>query len=80
MDDVLPIAVPGNEKTAGLTVNCDAAGGGATPKTTPEPELDDGAVTLGATGGRGRLLQAAVSAIHSSITAIESQWLRQWSI
>jgi hypothetical protein len=75
IDDVLPIAVLGNEKTAGLTVNCDEAGGAAAPK---EPELDDGAATLGATGtdGRGRLLQAAISAIHASITAIESQRLQ----
>jgi hypothetical protein len=73
--------VLGNEKAAGLTVNCDEAGGAATPKK-PEPELEDGVVTLGATGtaGKGRLLQPAVSPIHTSITAIESQWLRQWSI
>lgn len=79
IDDVKPIAVGGNEKAAGLTVNCDDAAGGAAPKK-PEPELDDGVVTLGATGGRGRLLQPAVSTIHASITAIENQWLRQWSI
>jgi hypothetical protein len=81
IDDVLPIAVLENEKTAGSTVNCDEAGGGAAPKE-PEPELDDGVATLGATGtdGSGRLLQPAVSAVHASITAIESQWLRQWSI
>ena len=77
--DVLPITVVGNEKAAGLTVNCDEAGGGVAPRN-PELEPDDEVVTLGAAGGRGRLRQPAVSAIHASITAIESQWLRQWSI
>jgi hypothetical protein len=74
----VPIAVLGNEKLPGSTVNCDEAGGGEAP-TKPEPELDDGVVTLGARGtvGRGRLLQPAVIAIDASITAIENQWLRQ---
>jgi hypothetical protein len=79
VEDVLPIAVLGNEKAAGLTVNCDEGGGGEAPRK-PELELDDEVVTLGAAGGRGRLLQLAVSAIHASVTAIEGQWLRQWNI
>jgi hypothetical protein len=79
IDDVLPIAVLGNEKAAGLTVNCDEAGDGDAPRK-PELGLDDEVVTLGATGGRGRFLQLAVSAIHASVTAIESQCLREWSI
>jgi hypothetical protein len=81
IDDVVPIAVLGNEKAAGLTVNCVEIGGGAAPKE-PEREREEGVVTLGATGtaGKGRLLQPAVTANHTSITAIESQWLRQWSI
>jgi len=76
IDDVLPIAVLGNEKPPGSTVNCDATGGGAALGKAELLELDDEVVTLDATGGRGRLLQPAVSAIHASITAIESQWLR----
>jgi hypothetical protein len=76
IDDVLPIAVLGKEKPAGSTVNCDDTGGGAALGKA-ELEPDDEGVTLGATGGRGRLLQPAVSAIHASITAIESQWLRR---
>ena len=79
MSDVMPIAVLGNEKAVGLTVNCDVAGGVAAPR---EPELTEGGggFTVGAVGGSGRLLQPAVIAIHGSITAIESQWLRQRSI
>jgi hypothetical protein len=79
IDEVLPIAVLGNENVAGLTVNCDEVTGGATPNEPDteveevEPEPDDGAVTLAGTDGRGRLLQLAVSAIHASIKAIESQ-------
>ena len=79
IDDVLPIAVLGNEKAPGLTANWDEAAGGAAPGTA-ELELDDEVVALGASGGRGRLLQPAVNAIHASITAVESQWLREWSI
>jgi hypothetical protein len=79
IDDVLPTAVLGNEKAPGLTVNWDEAGGGAAPGTA-ELELDDEVVALGASGGRGRLLQPAVNAIHASITASESQWLREWTI
>jgi hypothetical protein len=84
IEDAVPIAVFGNEKAAGLTVNCNGAGAVAAPKEPElelpelEPEPDDGVLTLGASGtnGRGRLLQPAVSAIDASITAIESQWLR----
>jgi hypothetical protein len=75
IDDVLPIAVSGNEKEPGLTVNWDEAGGGEAPKK-PELVVDDGGLTLGAAGGRSRMRQPATSAIHVSITANESQWLR----
>jgi len=37
IDDVVPIAVSGNEKAAGLTVNCDEAGGGAAPSFAQPP-------------------------------------------
>jgi len=86
MVDVLPIAVLGKENVAGLTVNCDEAGGAAAPI---EPgmaleldgdDVDDEEVALDATDGRGRLLHPAVSATDASITATETQWLRQWSI
>jgi len=79
IDDVVPTAVVGNEKEAGSIVNWAAAGGVVAPKR-PELGVDDGVLTLGATGGRGRLLQSAASAIHASITAIESQWLRERNI
>jgi hypothetical protein len=77
--DVLPMAVLGNEKPAGSTLNCDEAGAGVTPKETA-PEPDDGVVALGAATVRGSMRQAAVNAIDVSITAIESQWLQQRSI
>jgi hypothetical protein len=54
VDDVVPIAVAGNEKAAGVTVNCDEAGAGVAPTET-EPEDGDGVVALGATGGSGTL-------------------------
>ena len=79
IDDVLPIAALGNEKAAGLTVNCDEPGAGAAPEEA-EPEPDDGVTALGGTKGRGRLLQPAVGAIQASNTAIESQWPQQPSI
>jgi hypothetical protein len=87
IDDVLPIAVLGNENVAGLTVNCDeTAGAGAPPRTGLELELeleldvDDEDVVLDAADGTGRLAHPAVRAIHVSITAAERQWLRQWII
>jgi hypothetical protein len=81
MVDVLPIAVLGNENVAGLTVNCDEADGAAAPPGMElETDVDDEEVALDATDGRGRLLHPAVSAIDASITATETQWLRQWSI
>jgi len=52
--DVVPIAVAGNEKSAGVTVNCDELGASAAPTET-EPEEGDGVVALGATGGSGTL-------------------------
>jgi hypothetical protein len=83
MVDVLPIAVLGKENVAGLTVNCDEAGGAAAPIEPGmelELDVDEEEVTLDATDGRGRLLHPAVSATDASITATETQWLRQWSI
>jgi hypothetical protein len=47
--DVLPIAVLGNEKAAGSTVNCVGAGAGVAP-IDPVVELNDGVLTLGAAG------------------------------
>ena len=83
IDDVLPIAVLGNENIAGLTVNCDETDGAAAPTRTGlelEPEADDEDVVLDAADGTGRLAHPAVRAIHVSITAAERQWLRQWII
>jgi hypothetical protein len=82
IEEVVPTTVLGNEKAAGLTVNCNAAGAVAAPNEPelelpePEPEPDDGVLTLDATDGRGRLLQPGARASHASITAIEGQWLR----
>ena len=50
--EVVPIAVLGNEKTAGSTTNCEIAGGGATPNDAPELVPDDG-VAAGAAGDTG---------------------------
>ena len=83
MVDVLPIAVLGKENVAGLTVNCAEATGTAAPAEPGmelELDVDEEEVTLDATDGRGRLLHSAVSATDASITATETQWLRQWSI
>jgi hypothetical protein len=86
IDDVVPTAVLGNEKAAGLTVNCvvvaGAAGVVAAPRAPEELEMDNGAAVelLDATVGRGRLPQPGVSEVHTSNTAIESQWLRLRSI
>ena len=85
IDEVLPIAVLGNENVAGLTVNCDETDGAVAPmRTGPELELelevDDGDVVLDAADGTGRLAHPAVSAIHVSITAAERQGVRQWII
>jgi hypothetical protein len=80
IDDVVPIAVLGNENVDGLNVSCDETADAAAPnepELEPELELEDEALTLDGTGGRGRLLQAAVSV---SNTAIESQWMRQPTI
>jgi hypothetical protein len=54
VDDVVPIAVAGNEKAAGATVNCVEAGAGVAPTET-EPEEGVEVVALGATGGMGTL-------------------------
>jgi len=83
IDDVLPIAVLGNENIAGLTVNCDETDGAAAPTRTGlelEPEADDEDVVLDAADGTGRLAHPAVRAIHVSITAAERQGVRQWII
>jgi hypothetical protein len=82
IDDVLPIAVLGNENVSGLTVNCEETDGAVAPMRTPpelelELEVDDGDVVLDAADGTGRLAHPAVRAIHVTITAAESQWLRQ---
>jgi hypothetical protein len=83
MVDVLPTAVLGNENVAGLTLNCDEADGAVAPMKPGlelELEVDEGDVGLDAADGTGRLAHPAASAIHASITATESLWLRQWSI
>jgi len=54
VDDVVPIAVAGNEKAAGVTVNCVEVGASVAPTET-EFEEGDGVVALGATGGIGTL-------------------------
>ena len=54
VDDVVPIAVAGNEKVAGVTVNCVEVGVGVAPTET-EAEDGDAVVALGATGGIGTL-------------------------
>jgi len=54
VDDVVPIAVAGNEKAAGATVNCDEAGADVAPTET-EPDGGVGVDALGATGGSGTL-------------------------
>jgi hypothetical protein len=83
IDDVVPIAVLGNEKVDGLNVSCDETADAAAPSAPElelELELEDEALTLEGTGGTGRLLQAAVSEVHVGNTAIKSQWMRQPSI